>query len=87
MNRKKIVQAIAAAISALLGALAVVLCIYWLFDPAWIEQWFGVDPDAGSGSLEALIITCLSLATVAFGSIAVMWGRQPVRELVRRFAA
>ncbi len=35
----------------------------------WIEQWFGVAPDNGDGSLEMLI----TLAAVLVVALAVIW--------------
>lgn len=32
----------------------------------FIEQWFGVSPDGGNGSLEALWIAAIIIAIVAF---------------------
>jgi hypothetical protein len=42
-----------------------VLTIAW---PDWIEELFGVDPDAGSGAVEAAIVVLSALAGAAFWS-------------------
>jgi len=31
----------------------------------WIEQWFGLNPDGGSGSIEAAILAAVALTIVA----------------------
>ena len=33
----------------------------------FFEQWFGISPDGGDGSLEALWIGCIVLAVLAVG--------------------
>ncbi len=51
------------------GALAAaVLTIAW---PDWIEQVFHVDPDGGSGTLEAFVV--VTLAWVSIASFAASW--------------
>lgn len=52
---------------AFLSGLAFVLVLVW---PDWIEALFGVDPDAGSGALEAAIAVLALCATVAFSLLA-----------------
>lgn len=54
-------------------ALAVItagLAILTLMTREWIELFFGVDPDAGSGALEWAIVIALAVATVAFSLMA-----------------
>ncbi len=41
----------------------------------WIEQFFGIDPDLGSGSLEVLIAGAVAL--VVAGAIASRWAKRP----------
>ncbi len=48
----------------------------------WIEQRFGIDPDAGNGSLERFLVAlCLAVA-VTFAGAAIMrvWQRVPARR-------
>jgi hypothetical protein len=46
------------------------LLLLTLVNREWIEASFHVDPDAGSGSLESLIVAGLLATTVAFGLAA-----------------
>jgi hypothetical protein len=44
----------------------------------WIERWFGVSPDGGDGSTEALyIVALLAVMVLAFGrqSLTSYWRR------------
>ncbi|MEO7271401.1 MAG: hypothetical protein ABIX28_07295 [Vicinamibacterales bacterium] len=34
----------------------------------FIERWFGINPDGGSGSLEAIYLIVIALAAVALAS-------------------
>jgi hypothetical protein len=43
----------------------------------WIERWFNVSPDDGSGSLELLMFVVLSVAIVAF-----LWNVKTRRRIV-----
>lgn len=49
----------------------------------WIEQWFGVNPDGGDGSLEKLLIVGLVVFVVALGASL----NTGVRRWVRRVLA
>jgi hypothetical protein len=52
--------------AAVTGLAAVITAIV----PDWIEEVFHVDPDAGNGSLEWLIVLALALATVTLSALA-----------------
>jgi hypothetical protein len=52
--------------AAVTGLAAVVTAIV----PDWIEEVFHVDPDAGNGLLEWLIVLALALATVTLSALA-----------------
>ena len=59
MGRMRVLVGIVCALSS--GALAVLT----LITPAWIESVVGVDPDHGSGTMEAAIVACLAIGCVA----------------------
>jgi len=63
-----------------LAIVSAAVLVLTLAMPDWIEEVFGVEPDAGSGSLEALIAIALAVATIAFALGA-------RREVVRARAA
>jgi uncharacterized membrane protein len=52
--------------AAVTGLAAVITAIV----PDWIEEAFHVEPDAGNGSLEWLIVVALALAAVALSALA-----------------
>jgi hypothetical protein len=52
--------------AAVTGVAAVITAIV----PDWIEAVFHIDPDAGNGSLEWLIVLALALATVTLTALA-----------------
>jgi hypothetical protein len=51
-------------VEAGLGQLSATLLVLTLFVPDWIEMLFRVDPDYGSGTLERVVVTVLSVTTV-----------------------
>ena len=55
---------------AILGVVAGVLFVVTLFNRAWIETVFQVDPDQGSGTLEWLVVGGLLVAAIALGLAA-----------------
>jgi hypothetical protein len=47
----------------------------------WIEQWFGISPDNGDGSLELLLVlVCVSAISLAVVTVNPRW-----RRLVGRY--
>jgi len=57
-------------IEVILAAVTAALLLLTLISREWIEEVFGVEPDAGSGALEWAIVVALALATVAFSLLA-----------------
>jgi hypothetical protein len=57
-------------IESALAATSVFLLLLTLVNREWIEASFHVDPDAGSGSLEWLIVAGLLATTVTFALVA-----------------
>ena len=53
-----------------LAATTAFLLLLTLVNREWIEASFHVDPDAGRGSLEWLIVAGLLATTVTFGAVA-----------------
>jgi hypothetical protein len=56
-------EVIAAAVTGLAAAITAIA-------PDWIEEALRVDPDAGDGSLEWLIVAALALATITLSTLA-----------------
>ena len=57
-------------IEVILAVVTAALLLLTLISREWIEEVFGVDPDAGSGALEWAIVIALVVATVAFSLLA-----------------
>jgi len=48
----------------------------------WIEQWLGISPDNGDGSLELLLVlVCVSAISLATVTVNPKWRRLVVRYL------
>ena len=54
----------------IVAALAALLFLVTLLNRAWIETLFHVDPDAGNGTVEWLIVGGLLLLSLALGALA-----------------
>jgi hypothetical protein len=61
-----------AVLLTVLSFISLVMLVMTVVKPDWIEEFFGVEPDAGSGSAEALI-------TLAFVALTVISGLSAVR--------
>ena len=46
----------------------------------WIEQWFGLNPDGGDGTIEAAIVVAVVVIVVAVA----MWLHPAGRRVLRR---
>jgi len=57
-------------IEVILAAVTAALLLLTLISREWIEEVFGVEPDAGSGALEWAIVIALAVAMVAFSLLA-----------------
>ena len=67
-------------IEAVLAVLSWLAFVFTLLSPDWIENVFGLDPDAHSGSAEWFIVVALLAATIAFGVLARSeWRRRSLR--------
>ena len=57
-------------IEVILATVTAALLLLTLISREWIEEVFGIEPDAGSGALEWAIVIALAVATVAFSLLA-----------------
>ena len=57
-------------VETVMAAACAALTLITLLQKDWIEVVFGVEPDAGSGALEWLIVAGLVVLTGAFGLLA-----------------
>lgn len=63
-----------ASLMTALAFISLVLLVLTAVEPEWIEELFGAEPDAGSGSAEALFTLVFVALTVASGlSVIVAW--------------
>jgi hypothetical protein len=75
------VKRIGGAVGALFGLLAGVLGAVTLISHDWIETVFGVDPDAGSGAVEDLIVVvCFAVSLVGFRLAWVGWQQRATTQ-------
>ena len=58
------------SIEIVLAAIGAALFVLTLVRPQWIEDVFGIEPDAGSGSLELIIALGFLATAVVFGLLA-----------------
>jgi hypothetical protein len=63
-------------LEGLAGLTSLVLAVLTVVNREWIEELTGLEPDAGSGALEWLIV-------IAFGLAAVLLGRMAWRDRQR----
>ena len=63
-------------VEGLSGLTSLVLAVLTVVNREWIEELTGLEPDAGSGALEWLIV-------IAFGLAAVLLGRMAWRDRQR----
>lgn len=63
-------------IEALLGLVSLGLAILTAVNSEWIEEFTGLEPDAGSGTLEWAIVIAFALAAIALSTLAVRDGRR-----------
>lgn len=65
-------------VESALAVVTVALFVLTLISQEWIEEVFGVEPDAGSGALEWVIVAAFGAAAVAFSLLArAEWRRAP----------
>jgi hypothetical protein len=66
-----------------LALVSLVLLVATAVEPDWIEEVFGVEPDAGSGSAEVLVTGAFALLAVVLGVGAVLSWRKVIRRQAR----
>jgi hypothetical protein len=63
-------------VEAVLTVVSAALFVLTLAVPDWIEEVFGVAPDAGSGETEWLLVTVLLVITVVLAAVTLVeWRR------------
>lgn len=67
-------------IETLLAITCLMLAIVTIVDPEWIEELTGADPDAGSGTIEWLVV-------IGFGLVSIILSRRAWRTARRLHAA
>ncbi len=71
-----------ALLVTVLAFISLVLLVVTAVVPKWIEEFFGAEPDAGSGSAEALIVFVALTVVSGLGAI-VAWRKVATRVLER----
>jgi hypothetical protein len=67
-----------------LSLVTLVLLVATAVEPDWIEEVFGVEPDAGSGSAEVLVTGAFAVLTVLLGVRAALSWRKVVMRRQER---
>jgi hypothetical protein len=73
-----------ASVVSVLALLSLVTLVVTAVEPDWVEEAFGVEPDAGSGLAEALVTGLLVMITVVLAASAVLTWRAALRRSGRR---
>jgi hypothetical protein len=64
------------------GGVSTLLAVLTLVNREWIEEVFGVDPDAGNGTLEwAIVLVCALVVIVCVAVARVEWRRVRASDL------
>ncbi|NGP28902.1 ABC transporter permease [Rhodococcus aetherivorans] len=67
------------ALYVLAAISAVGFAMNLVFGPQWIEAVFGIDPDGGDGSLEALVVLAPAVAAAVFAVAGFVFRRRRPR--------
>ncbi len=49
----------------------------------WIEQWFGLAPDGGDGTLEAMLVVVVAVVVLAAVTVLTRRGRGVIRTVLQ----
>ncbi|TQC47026.1 ABC transporter permease [Rhodococcus sp. WS4] len=74
------VRTLGAALYILAAVSAVGFALNMVFGPQWIEALFGVEPDGGDGSLEALVVLAPAVAAAGLTVAGFVLRRRPRPE-------